>query len=134
MRGHGQIPSASPPATPPDAPAVFGCEHLAGWPDPSRPGGPCMWTRGCTRALASVAVALAAIALSAAGVARAAPAATTTRYMTTTDRDALYQEGCAQTDESGIVILDFGQPWWDGTSFGTILFGANTFRSVAEIE
>jgi hypothetical protein len=93
-----------------------------------------MWTRGCTRALVSVAVALAATALSAAGVARAAPAATTTRYMTTTDRAALFQEGCAQTDETGIVILDFGQPWWDGTSFGTILFGANTFRSVADIE
>jgi hypothetical protein len=93
-----------------------------------------MWTRACTRALASLAVALAAVPAPATALAQAAPAPTTTRYMTTTDRDVLYQEGCAQTNESGIVILDFGQPWWDGTTYGTILFGANTFRSIADIE
>jgi hypothetical protein len=64
----------------------------------------------------------------------AAPAPTTTRYMTTTDPTVLYQEGCNQTNESGIVILDFGEPWFDGTLYGTIVFGSNTFRSVADIE
>src|SRR5258708_29908684 len=64
----------------------------------------------------------------------AAPAATTTRYMSTTDSATLTQEGCAQTNESGTVILDFGQAWWDGSTYGTIIFGSNTFRSTSDIE
>jgi len=64
----------------------------------------------------------------------AAPPATTTRYMSTTDSDTLYNLGCSQTDESGAIILDFGQPWFDGSSYGTIIFGSITFRSIDDIE
>ncbi len=64
----------------------------------------------------------------------AAPPATTTRYMSTTDYDALYNLGCSQTDESGAIILDFGQPWFNGSSYGTIIFGSITFRSIDDIE
>lgn len=37
---------------------------------------------------------------------------------------------------SGVVILDFGQPWLDGTTYGTNLFDAPTFSfaSVSQIE
>ncbi len=72
--------------------------------------------------------------VSSASLAYAAPAATTTRYMQTTDGTTLYNEGCAQTNESGAIILDFGQPWFDGTNYGTIIFGSNTFRSVSDIQ
>src|ERR671927_797136 len=94
-----------------------------------------MWIRRPRYRFASALLAfIAALGLLPVGMALAAPAPTTTRYMTTTDPNVLYQEGCAQTNQTGIVILDFGQPWWDGTSYGTIVFGSNTFRSTANIE
>lgn len=64
----------------------------------------------------------------------AAPAATTSRYMQTTDQTTLNTEGCNQTNQSGVIVLAFGQPWFDGTSYGTTIFGSNTFRSVSDIE
>ncbi len=75
-----------------------------------------------------------AVAMLVVGRAFAAPPSTTTRYMSTTDYDTLYNEGCAQTNEDGAIILDFGQPWFDGTSYGTIIFGSITFRSICDIE
>ncbi len=64
------------------------------------------------------------------------PKATTSRYMKTTDPRMLYNEGCSQgaAGQNGVVILDFGQPWYNGRTFGTIIFGSNTFRSIAQIE
>ena len=66
----------------------------------------------------------------------AAPPATVSRYMTTTDPGTLYGEGCNQANAipQARVILDFGEPWWNGSAYGTIIFGSNTFRSVAQIE
>jgi|SRR5215472_14083584 len=64
----------------------------------------------------------------------AAPAATTSRYLQTTDQNTLNSEGCHQTSQSGVIILAFGQPWFDGTNYGTTIFGSNTFRSVSDIE
>ncbi len=75
-----------------------------------------------------------AVAMLVVGRAFAAPPSTTTRYMSTTDYNTLYYEGCAQTNEDGAIILDFGQPWFDGTSYGTIIFGSITFRSICDIE
>lgn len=84
------------------------------------------------RTILSVALLLACLAGGQA--AKAAPNATTTRYMSTTNYDVLYNLGCAQTYETGAVILDFGQPWFNGAEYGTIIFGSITFRSVSDIE
>ena len=65
------------------------------------------------------------------------PSSTTSRYMATIDPHTLYALGCQQGKEtqSGVVILDFGQPWWNGTIYGTILFDrGDSFASIAEIE
>ena len=66
----------------------------------------------------------------------AAPAPTVSRYMKTTYWQTLYEEGCRQGVDlpNARVILDFGQPWWNGSSYGTILYGSNTFRSIDQIE
>src|SRR5262249_59007315 len=90
--------------------------------------------RRVTETLIAVFCALALIVSAAPSGALAAPPATTTRYMSTTDYDNLYNPGCSQTDESGAIILDFGQPWFDGSSYGTIIFGSITFRSIDDIE
>jgi hypothetical protein len=69
--------------------------------------------------------------------AQTAPAATTSRYMATIDGSTLYNEGCSQgrAAENGIVVLDFGQPWVQGGSYGTILYDARgSFASIAQIE
>ena len=69
--------------------------------------------------------------------AQAAPASTTSRYMATVDGATLYNEGCAQGQaaDNGIAILDFGQPWAQDGTYGTILFDAGgTFASTADIE
>lgn len=72
-----------------------------------------------------------------AGAAPAPPSTTTSRYMKTVDPSALYTLGCnhGKAAESGVVILDFGQPWWDGSTYGTNLFDKGfSFASIAEIE
>lgn len=74
-------------------------------------------------------------ALMATALAHAAPAATTSRYMSTTNTTTLYNEGCSMGSaaQSGVVILDFGEPWYSG-GYGTILYGANSFASIASIQ
>ena len=69
--------------------------------------------------------------------AQTAPGPTTSRYMSTVDGTALYNEGCqqGQAGEDGVVILDFGAPWIQNGTYGTILFDARgTFASTAQIE
>ncbi|HKU68368.1 MAG TPA: hypothetical protein VJP85_11385 [Candidatus Baltobacteraceae bacterium] len=65
--------------------------------------------------------------------AQAAPAATTSRYMATTNRTTLYNEGCSMGTAalSGIVILDFGEPYYSGGE-GTWTYG-NAFASDSDI-
>ena len=70
-------------------------------------------------------------------VAWAAPPTTTSRYLATVDGPTLYNEGCSQgrAAESGLAILDFGQPWFQNGTYGTILFDAvGTFASTSQIE
>ncbi len=47
---------------------------------------------------------------------------TTSRYMQTIDTSTLYNLGCRQTNQNGIVILDFGGPRYNGIEYGTTLF------------
>jgi hypothetical protein len=98
------------------------------------------WQPGTSRRVALV-VALLALWLTAGGErvaqAQTAPAPTTSRYMTTVDGATLYNEGCLQgrAAEDGTVVLDFGQPWAQDGTHGTILFDARgTFASTAQIE
>lgn len=67
-------------------------------------------------------------------VASAAPAPTTSRYMSTTNYNTLYNEGCSMGTAGlgGAVILDFGEPWYSG-GYGTIIYGSNSFASIAQI-
>jgi hypothetical protein len=90
-----------------------------------------------TRAIAITAVVV--LALLAPDLATAAPTAprpTTSRYMKTTDPNVLSNEGCnqAQAGEAGRIVLFFGQPWVQAGTYGTIIFGSNTFRSISQIE
>jgi hypothetical protein len=64
----------------------------------------------------------------------APPPKTTSRYMMTVDPNILYNEGCIQgkAKENGIVVLDFGQPSYQGSTYGTILF-SNRFASLDQI-
>jgi hypothetical protein len=80
-------------------------------------------------ALAATGALLAAAQLSA----QAAPAATTSRYMATTNRTTLYNEGCSMgtAGQSGVVILDFGEPYNSGGE-GTWDYG-NAFASDSAI-
>lgn len=67
----------------------------------------------------------------------AAPSATTSRYMSTVDQAQLQQLGCDQgaAAEDGVIVLNFGQPWYNGSTYGTNLFDGNaTFVSIAQIE
>ena len=61
------------------------------------------------------------------------------RYMHTTDSQTLYNLGCAQGQVSPggyvtLVILDFGQPAYSGSAYGTYIFYSYAFRSTASIE
>jgi len=62
------------------------------------------------------------------------PPKTTSRYMVTVDPNILYNEGCTQgaANETGIIVLDFGQPWHQNGIFGTILYN-NDFASLDQI-
>jgi hypothetical protein len=69
-------------------------------------------------------------------IAPAPPAATTSRYMSTVDPGHLYDEGCVQAlaYQSGVVILDFGQPDYNNNQYGTRLKNfAATQVSVTDI-
>jgi hypothetical protein len=65
-----------------------------------------------------------------------APAATTSRYMSTVAPAALFAEGvaAAQAGETGVIVLDFGQPQQRGSTFGALLLDNSTFASVSDIE
>jgi hypothetical protein len=67
-------------------------------------------------------------------LAHAAPAATTSRYMATTNRTTVYNEGCSMGSAglSGVVILDYGQPWTSGSTQGTYDYGS-AFASISSI-
>jgi len=56
-----------------------------------------------------------------------APRATISLYEQTVDRMTLRRQGCAAARRGvgGIVILDFGKPSWNGSSYGTILFSGS---------
>jgi hypothetical protein len=60
--------------------------------------------------------------------------ATISLYERTTDRSVLSRQGCsaAQRGVGGIVILDFGQPSYNGHTYGTNLFSGR-FAGNAEI-
>jgi hypothetical protein len=63
----------------------------------------------------------------AAGVTVTAPPPTVSLYESTTDSGTLYSQGCsAGHGPSGVVVLDFGEPWYQGGQYGTIDF-ANSF-------
>lgn len=70
--------------------------------------------------------------------AHAAPAATTSRYMATTNRTTLYNEGCSMGTAglSGIVILDFGEPYYSGGqgtyTYGSVFASDSTIVNAAE--
>jgi hypothetical protein len=66
------------------------------------------------------------------------PFATLSRYVQTTDYMTLRAMGCNEgqkvpAGQDVMVVLDFGQPWFDGSSYGTLIFGSYTFRSVTQI-
>ncbi|HET7814613.1 MAG TPA: hypothetical protein VFL13_09590 [Candidatus Baltobacteraceae bacterium] len=58
--------------------------------------------------------------------AAAAPANTVSRYMATVNTTTLYNEGCAmgKAGQSGVVILDYGEPDVSGTTQGTYDYGS----------
>jgi hypothetical protein len=68
----------------------------------------------------------------------AVPNKTTSRYVDTRDPNILRAWGTTsgQNGESGLIILDFGQPWYDAASnsYGTLSFADNNFISIATIK
>mgnify|MGYP001558791066 CR=1 FL=1 len=59
---------------------------------------------------------------------------TTSRYMRTVNATALYNLGCAQTNQNGLLVLHFGRPRQNGTDYGTSLFQRNGFTTISSIE
>jgi hypothetical protein len=62
----------------------------------------------------------------------------TSRYMQTTDWALLNQLGCNEgaatpDNENIVIILDFGQPWFDGNNYGVRIFGNREFRSTSQL-
>jgi hypothetical protein len=60
-------------------------------------------------------------------------------YMHSTDSTTLYNLGCTAGKGStdgyvSLVILDFGQPAFDGASYGTYIFYSYAFRSTVDIQ
>src|SRR5438105_12577989 len=53
--------------------------------------------------------------------------------MSTADPSVLYADGCAVGNQTGVVVLDWGQPQYQGGTYGTWDF-ANQFLSEADIE
>jgi len=65
------------------------------------------------------------------------PAASISRYMGTINSTTLYNEGCSQGAVSpgdSVVVLDFGQPWYQNSSYGSLLLGVQVFASVSQIQ
>jgi hypothetical protein len=85
-------------------------------------------------AAAAVAIGLSLVSDIRPETAEAAPYATTSRYMSTADYTTSYYEGWVQGSlgSSGVVVLDFGQPDWNGVTYGTWLFN-NSFVSTSVV-
>ena len=99
------------------------------------------WQHATSRRIARAIPLLAALWLLAADdpvvLAQSAPAPTSSRYMATIDGPTLFNEGCSQSQaaEDGIIVLDFGEPWFQDGAYGTILFDApGSFASTTQIE
>jgi hypothetical protein len=59
-----------------------------------------------------------------------APYYTTSYYESTTSASTLKSQGCsAAKGHAGIVVLDFGEPFLSGSTYGTYLFGGGGFAS-----
>ena len=59
-----------------------------------------------------------------------APNHTTSYYESTTSSSTLKSQGCsAARGPKGIVVLDFGEPFLSGSTYGTYLFGGGGFAS-----
>src|SRR5450759_1560872 len=63
----------------------------------------------------------------------AAPAATVSRYEKTVDTTTVGNQGCAAAGTTGAMILNFGQPWYQGGTYGTWNW-SNQFFSIAQIQ
>jgi hypothetical protein len=58
------------------------------------------------------------------------PTHTTSYYESTTGASTLKNQGCnAAKGAKGIVVLDFGEPFLSGSTYGTYLFGGGGFAS-----
>jgi len=62
----------------------------------------------------------------------AAPTSTVSRYEETVNTSTLFNQGSAAHDMSGIVVLDFGQPYYQNGTYGTWNW-SNQFFSIAQI-
>mgnify|MGYP001454606705 CR=1 FL=1 len=81
----------------------------------------------CVLLLLTVAGTTTFLAAHAAGAQAAATALASTRsyYESTTDSATLYSQGCsAARGPAGVVVLDFGEPWYSG-GYGTIDFASH---------
>lgn len=81
----------------------------------------------CSLLILGVAGTTTFLAAHASSVTVTAPSATTSYYESTTSSGTLYSQGCSAGEHaSGVVVLDFGEPWYSGGQYGTIDF-ANSF-------
>ena len=63
------------------------------------------------------------------------PPSTTSWYKTTLGSATTQNEGCtAAKGATGLIILDYGEPYYSSGSYGTLLTSVNTFASDASIQ
>lgn len=64
------------------------------------------------------------------------PPATTSRYLSTTDTTLLYTKGCNEgtAGQNGVIVLDFGQPWVENSTYGVQLFNSQGFRTLTQVK
>ncbi|GCE30935.1 hypothetical protein KDA_64190 [Dictyobacter alpinus] len=63
------------------------------------------------------------------------PAYTTSYYKTTLNSTTMQNEGCtAAHGNPGLVVLDYGEQYFSGGSYGALLISANTFASDSSIQ
>lgn len=85
----------------------------------------------CTLLLLGVAGTTTFLAAHAASANVTAPASTRSYYESTTNAGTLHSQGCsAAKGPSGVVVLDFGEPWLSG-SYGTRDFGGSFVSDTA---
>jgi len=66
------------------------------------------------------------------------PPYSTSYYLSTTNYDTLYRLGQSVgasilPAQDVIIFLDFGQPWYENGSWGSIIFGSLEFRSISQL-